>query len=274
MLERRTSVAGALASVIASAYHRLRRSRAGPLMLRAIDRAAGGRAAVPATVRAGPLAGMKLELDPRVQADVVIGAYERGASDAILRNLRTGDVAFDVGSHFGYFALLMATTVGPGGRVVCFEADSEVLPTLERNVARNAAVVEADVTVVNCAVAAHAGAMRFTRGGHTTRGALSDSGDVEVGAMTLDDAVLRYGTPELVKIDVEGAELQILDGAARLLERGSTTLVIETHSDALLEACVGRLTSHGYEVVQLSESGRAETYVVATPPRSVDVPRR
>ncbi|HEX2051108.1 MAG TPA: FkbM family methyltransferase [Actinomycetota bacterium] len=265
MLERRTSVAGALASVVASAYHRLRRSRAGPLMLRAIDRAAGGRAAVPATVRAGPLVGMTLELDPRVQADVVIGAYERHASDVIRRSLQAGDTAFDVGSHFGYFALLMSASVAPGGRVICFEPDREVFATLERNVARNARIVGTDVTAVNMAIAGSAGARRFARGGHTSRGSLSDVGEVEVSAITLDDAVARHGVPALVKIDVEGGELQVLDGGSELLRAGSTVFVIETHSAALLDACRARLRSHGYDVVELSERGRAETYVVATP---------
>lgn len=264
-MTRHRDVTRALSGFVASAYHRLRRSRAGPLMLRAIDRAARGRSAVPATVLTGPLAGMTLELDPRVQADVVIDAYERRVSDAIRRELRAGDVAFDVGSHFGYFALLMSTAVGRGGRVVCFEPDLQVFATLERNIERNAPALGDGVIPVNVAVAGSAGSRRFARGGHTSRGSLSDAGDVVVDAITLDDAVARYGAPRLVKIDVEGGELQVLDGAPLLLERASATFVIEIHSPALGRACTGRLRAHGYDVVDVRERGRAETYVVATP---------
>ena len=261
------SVSRSLSTLVASGYHRLRRSPAGPLMLRAIDRATRGRSAVAATVRAGPLAGMTLELDPPIQADVVIGAYERAATDAIVRHLRPGDVALDVGSHFGYFALLMSSAVAPEGRVVCFEPDPEIVPTLERNLARNSPG-RVDVTAVNAAVAGNAGTRRFARGGQTSRGSLSDRGDVEVRALTLDDAVAEHGVPKLVKVDVEGAELQVLDGASRLLQRGETVFVIEVHSDALLHGCRARLAARDYDVAELSEPGRAEAYVVATPRRA------
>ena len=221
------SVSRSLSTLVASGYHRLRRSPAGPLMLRAIDRATRGRSAVAATVRAGPLTGMTLELDPRIQADVVIGAYERAATDAIVRHLRPGDVAFDVGSHFGYFALLMSSAVTPGGRVVCFEPDPEIVPTLERNLARNSPG-RADVAAVNAAVAGSAGTRRFARGGQTSRGSLSDSGDVEVRAPTPDAAVAEHGVPKLVKVDVEGAEPWVLRGAEAIIRRSrELTIVVE-----------------------------------------------
>ncbi|MDQ3952769.1 MAG: FkbM family methyltransferase [Actinomycetota bacterium] len=251
----------------AAVYHRVRRTPVvGPLMLRGIERKARGARWIEARVRAGPLHGMTLAIDPRVQADVVVGAYERRLSRHVDGMLRDGDLAFDVGSHLGYFGILMATAVGRRGRVVCFEPDPGVHEALEQNVERNRALIPADVSVARLAIGAARGNTTFETGGHSTRGRLSGSGDVDVDVVTLDDAVDRFGTPRFVKVDVEGGEVEVLAGAAVLVTAGTTSFGIEVHSDELEHSCRRFLEAQGYRCRVIKEAGRAETYLLADPP--------
>ncbi len=251
---------------LAAAYHRIRRTPvAGPLMLRAIEAGTGGARWVEGRVYAGPLRGMTLRIDPRVQADVVVGAYERRLSRHVHSILRRGDTAFDVGSHLGYFGILMAAAVGSGGSVVCFEPDPGLHQALQENVARNQGRIAADVSVARVAVGAAPGKTSFETGGHSTRGRLSDTGDVEVEVTTLDEAVASFGMPRFVKVDVEGGELEVLVGGPGLVASRQASFGIEIHSRALGTACKGLLEDAGYECRFITEAGRAETYLLADP---------
>lgn len=209
---------------------------------------------------------MVIELDPRVEADSILGAYERRIQEAMCAELRDGDKVFDVGAHFGYVALVMASCVGSSGHVVCFEPDPVAYRTLCSNVELNAASVKASITKLPVAVSATAGLATFSRGVHSTRGKLSEAGDVEVEVVTLDHALERFGLPRLVKVDVEGAEVDVLKGSDELLRTRATVFVVETHSKALNDTCTQIFDSYGYESEQLHELGRAETHVVARPP--------
>lgn len=251
---------------IAALYHRTRRTPVvGPLMLRAIEARTNGARWSRARVRSGPLRGMRLDVDMRVQADVVVGAYERRLSRHVDGLLRPGDLAFDVGSHLGYFGILMATAVGPAGRVVCFEPDPGLHDALEGNVSRNRELIPAEVAVARLAVGAGRGTTSFEAGGHSTRGRLSDSGGVEVEVITLDDAFERFGAPRFVKVDVEGHELDVLEGGPGAVASKQTSFGIEIHSDELGRACRALLEKAGYSCRFITEAGRAETYLLAEP---------
>jgi FkbM family methyltransferase len=252
------------------AYHRLRRTPVVGRIVRALfDAVLPRRGLVLTRVRSGPLAGMVLEVDPRTQIDVVVGLYEEGVLATIRSLLAEGDTAFDIGAHLGYFSLVMGTRVGATGRVVSFEPDPTVMSALQRNVKRNGAQTGAELVLVPAAVDGESGTAAFTEGRETSRGSLvSEGGDLHVEVMTLDDIVRQFGTPALVKIDVEGRELGVLDGATETLSAASTAFVIEAHSRALEQACVDALTAQGYRCAVHVEPGRAESYVVARPLRS------
>lgn len=251
---------------IAAVYHRTRRTPVvGRLMLWAIESATGNARWVEARVRSGPLRGMTLAIDPRVQADVIVGAYERRLSRNVGGMLGPGDTAFDVGSHLGYFGILMATAVGARGSVVCFEPDPGLHGALEENVTRNRRLIPAQVSVAQLAVGASPGTMAFETGGHSTRGRLSDTGDAKVEVITLDQAVKRYGKPRFVKVDVEGGELDVLTGGPDLVASKDVSFGIEIHSDELGRSCRDLLETAGYECRFITEAGRAETYLLAVP---------
>lgn len=250
----------------AALYHRTRRTPVvGPLMVATIESATRNARWIVAPVRLGPLRGMRLAIDARVQADVVVGAYERRLSRHVAGILRPGDLAFDVGSHLGYFGILMATAVGEGGSVVCFEPDPGLHEALESNVERNRGLIPARVEVARLALGANEGTLAFETGGHSTRGRLSATGDAEVEVTTLDDAVTRFGSPAFVKVDVEGGELDVLKGGPELIGARTSSFGIEIHSRELGDACRTLLEVEGYECNFIMEAGRAETYLLAEP---------
>lgn len=235
---------------------------AGDAMLRAIDATSPPHALLLKRIRAGPLSGMTLDVDPRA-LDMVIGRYEPAIQAVLESTLRAGDVAFDIGANLGYFTLVMAKQVGPRGRVVSFEPDPEMFSALTRNVGRN--VGDSDgIIAVPAALGAEAGAGRFARGSRSTRGkVVSAGGDLEVDLMKVDDAADRFGVPRLLKIDVEGAELDVLRGAPTVLKSEKPLVLVELHSEELERCCTQLLEEFGYECARRVDLGKREPYLIA-----------
>jgi FkbM family methyltransferase len=248
-------------------YHRIRRVPfIGAAVRHLVDAMVPKRGLLLTRVQSGPLDGMVLELDPRMQIDAVIGRYEAVVQEVIEEALDGGGIAFDIGAHLGYFTLMMASYVGAAGRVVSFEPDPNIARGLHRNVERNRATSGAEIVLVPAAVDEELGRAAFTVGRETSRGRLSSrQGDLEVDVTTLDEVWDRFGRAALVKIDVEGREVGVLAGGEQALKARRAVFVIEAHSQELERECRAILERHGYTSDVLRERGRAETYVVARP---------
>lgn len=208
----------------------------------------------PVRIEAGSLKGEVLELDPRINKDMVLGRYEPAVVGEVESRLGPGDVAYDVGAHLGYLTLIMARAVSPDGRVVAVEPDPEVAARLRRNVGRSpwARVVE----IVEAAVAARPGRARFARSATGGTGSIDARGELVVDCATLDGLWARFGAPNLVKVDVEGREMDVLEGAAGLLASKRVALVLEAHSGEAASRCRNLLQQAGYSCRHLSESPR------------------
>lgn len=162
-------------------------------------------------------------LDPR---------YEEGKFEAVLSDLREGDTAFDLGAHHGLYTLAMMKRVGDSGRVAAFEPCPASYGRLRRNVSLNPE--RARVILESLAVAGRSGwtELWVDDADLTSSSLASRSGRaVRVGAVTLDDYCARTGLrPRLLKIDVEGAELEVLRGAEHLIRTTrDLTLHLEVH---------------------------------------------
>jgi FkbM family methyltransferase len=107
-----------------------------------------------------------------------------------------------------------------------------------------------NVRIHDCAVANVTGPLRFAPGGNRTTGHLDDAGTLTVDAVALDEFVFGRGNPapQVIKIDVEGAERQVLEGARRLLETAPPLLVLATHGQRVRGQCCELLRSIGYQV--------------------------
>ena len=154
-------------------------------------------------------------------------------------HLRPGEQVIDVGANYGQYTVLFAALTGPAGRVVAFEPEPKARELLARNVAIND--FGRRVTIEPFAVSDSAGRHEFFarpgdnmsslhRGGLGTNAEASDVQRTQVDTVRLDDYLQRNGPaePDWLKVDAEGAEIDVLRGAPRLL-RGRTKIVCELH---------------------------------------------
>ena len=152
---------------------------------------------------------------------------------AFRQAIRQGATVFDVGANLGAYTLLFGQWVGAAGRVVAFEPSAASRSGLARHVHLND--LEDRVEIVSAAVTDHVGRAPFhidRFGGasslHTAAQAAPTT--ITVDTTTLDAFCAERGvTPEVVKIDVEGAEVEVLRGARNLLSSSRVTAFVEFH---------------------------------------------
>jgi FkbM family methyltransferase len=201
---------------------------------------------------------------------------------AALASLHPGSAAIDVGASLGEWTVPLARAVGPTGRVLAVEPVPRSATALEATLAANSL---RQAQVIRCAVGDHEGSAELAVPVVTS--ARIDTGTARIGVVgaghqtlsvcirTLDSLAGEFGLDrvDLIKVDVEGHERHVLDGAASILERFRPTLVIETghEADGDRPAIRDRLCGLGYRMLGiLLDHGMAEAgwraYVAAEPP--------
>jgi FkbM family methyltransferase len=204
------------------------------------------------TVRSGPARGIRLLVDLRREKFYWTGAYEPAVQAALAQRLRPGMRVWDVGAHVGFFSLLAARLVGPGGEVHAFEPLAENRERLDGNVRLNGFT---QVVVHPDAVGADVAEVAFYTHGSTLMGSVV--GDDARGAVpsvrqtTLDALSATLPSPDLIKIDVEGAELDVIRGAPGLRASVRPDLVVEVDRRVGEEAL--RAAVEGYAARTLDE---------------------
>lgn len=165
--------------------------------------------------------------------------------------VRPGDTVWDVGANMGLFSFAAAVAAGPCGRVLALEADTDLAGLLRRSAAGNNG--HAQVEVLPAAVSGELSVARF----HVARRNRATShlegfgsgmaGGVRsthlVPTVTLDWLAARFPLPDVLKIDVEGAELTVLVGAARVLAH-SPVVICEVSANKTAVSDI--LTGYGY----------------------------
>jgi FkbM family methyltransferase len=203
---------------------------------------------------------------PRKSWNSLVSRYEPYIARAMKTNLRPGDTFWDIGANIGWFSLLASKIVGSNGRVFSFEPSPDVFNLLSANT-RGLHSVRA----IQCGVGNADNVLAFAA--HGTSGSASFVEEVtkinrhylpetpirkvEVNIRKVDTLVKELGPPRLVKIDVEGFELEVLKGATGLLSTARPTLIMEIHppqlnlsggSEALLFQLLNR-HGYGWEVI-------------------------
>jgi FkbM family methyltransferase len=173
---------------------------------------------------------------------VWLGLYERVVLRAFAREIRARTVVWDVGAHGGLYALLAASR---GAAVVAFEPLAENLAWLARNLEVNGLAHR--VRIEACALGAHSGSSGFEHDVTRMMGHLSTTHATAVPIHKADDMSLPI--PEIIKIDVEGAELDVLAGARASIAAGRPPIFLETHAPVSLADCLALLP--GYSARQL-----------------------
>jgi len=193
--------------------------------------------------------------------DMVVDRYEPATTDLFKELLKPGMVMADVGAHVGYFSLLAAEIVGPSGKVFAFEPEPGNHGLLRKNIEVNSLP---NIQAVEKAVSDRSGTTEFflselDSGSHSLFGkaARGIREKVQVMVTTLDDFFESEGWPntDLIKIDVEGAELGVLHGMERLIERMPNLNLVIEYCPFLIEATganpsdlLNRLESKSFQV--------------------------
>jgi precorrin-6B methylase 2 len=175
------------------------------------------------TVRFGPGRGVRAHLNRRHDLQREFGLYESELSRAQRRLIAPDAIIYDVGASDGLTTLIYAQ-LAPRGHVYAFEPEASGLDAIERNLAANPALASR-VTVVPAAVG---------RGG---------------SAMSIDTFVSRERPPRFVKIDVDGSELEVLEGMSETLRTHAPALIVEVHSLELERRCIALLRDAEYTPV-------------------------
>lgn len=195
-------------------------------------------------------------------ADVVAGQFDPYAGEVLLAELHEGTVFVDVGAHLGLYTVLGAPHAS---RVVAFEADPFSAAALRVNVTRNA---RNNVRVVAKAASDHAGTASFflspgTYGSSLYRRPSMESFErIDIDATTVD-AEVGDADDLVLKIDAEGAELDVLAGARTTIFGAQRAVVhIEVNPDALAEAgrspaeLVEALKTLGFDLWRIDQAAR------------------
>jgi FkbM family methyltransferase len=197
-----------------------------------------------------------------------LGNSEPESARFVERFLQPGMVFFDVGAHIGEYSLIASRRVGAGGSVHAFEAQLDTFELLKRNCIAN----HADNVQLNaCAVAEGEGEVEFDVCAEPAMSSMAAKrgryekrlSRIRVPATSLDSYCRRTGLwPDLLKIDVEGAEWLVLRGAAETLWRPTGPTVIfeclpHTYArfGSTAESVIAYLESFGYGVWRISPEG-------------------
>jgi FkbM family methyltransferase len=226
------------------------------------------------TIATGRAAGLKLAGCVAADPDFARGTYELPVQDAIATALADDDVFYDIGANIGFVSLVAARAVGPRGRVYAFEPVPRNSAAIERSAALNGF---AWIDVYSVAAGARSGrdALRLAR--HIGGAALACAepppdcrGELAVDVVAIDDAIGGWGLrpPSLVKIDVEGAELDVLQGMTRTLRTARPMVIYEidaataTSLERKAEAIAGFMQGLNYDLEALPAAYSEATWQV------------
>ncbi|MEO8320602.1 MAG: FkbM family methyltransferase [Bradyrhizobium sp.] len=189
--------------------------------------------------------------------------FEAGPVDRLRDFVPEGALVIDVGANVGFFSLRFADWVGDTGKVIAIEPE-------QRNYAHLVAAIDRlglarRVETLKAVAAAESGQIFLEINAlHPADHKISRDGTgLPVDAVTLDQLVPDKATsrPALVKIDVQGAEMMVLNGAAGLLALAGPALFIELEEAGLnrfgasIAAVLDHLSAYGYEPYWLQRSG-------------------
>lgn len=203
------------------------------------------------TIPHGPLAGHKWSVASGTR--FFRNTYDPEQVPQFVGYAPPGAVVYDIGAHIGFYSIIAAHAVGAAGRVYAFEPLPLNIGMLERHLRANRVD---NVEVLKIGVADRAGTARFCLGKGTGRGFLGDEGEIEVSITTLDALVDsgRLPPPQLIKMDIEGAELGALQGGARMIAQHKPTLFLSVHGAEVEAGCRQFLNEQGYTLRNVKES--------------------
>jgi FkbM family methyltransferase len=215
--------------------------------------------------------GLWVNLDPRYETTYAEGQYEPVIQQALSQHLQAGSVFYDVGSHIGVVSMFGAQLVGMTGAVLAFEAAPENVSRIEEHLTRNSLH---QIRVIPCAVWSSGGRIRFecaspqssrNEGAVATDATVRGENTIEVDAVALDDFAKGNPLPTVIKIDVEGAEADVLRGSEEVFRGSKPVLICEVHHGRAADDVTRWLEERGYEFDWLESAPKFPRHLLAKP---------
>lgn len=240
------------------------------------------------TIRSGELAGVELFFDPKGdwQKEMLSGNYDDFFSKYLSKVDMKGKEVYDIGAHIGYSALYFAKLVGPTGHVTTFEPNPYNIERIKMIFDRNKDL-SSRITIKEVAVSNKNGVENFVFSPLIDNG--TSSGSFIEGAHTIypkEDYINLTGfkttnvktvaldtppndfklgkDPDVVKLDIEGAEFLALEGMKEILKRAKPLLLIEVHSIYNMYIVGDILRSIGYSLELLKEEKDGRCFFAAS----------
>lgn len=181
-----------------------------------------------------------------------LGSYEYNKQLLFEQTVIPGSVVYDLGGHVGFYTLLASTLVGNTGQVISFEPLPNNLKYLKKHLDINNI---SNVKVIEATVSDRNEFAYFERHHSSFQGHLGSQGTLQVRTVSLDKLIFEENLPipQCLKIDVEGAEVKVLQGARQLLSQSHPTIFLATHGDNLQKECCHFLTDLGYQLKSINK---------------------
>ena len=197
-------------------------------------------------VVSGPLAGMKWVAGTAPHG-AWLGRLEREGLEWAVTSAPAGSTFWDIGANVGLYSLAFSRAAGAAGKVIAFEPAPQNVAALKRHLELNEI---ANVEVVTAAVGEKPGTLKLAAGEFNSEFHVSEKGDVEVAAVTLDGwrAERNAAPPAVVKIDVEGFEAEVLRGGEKTFWENGPTIFLAIHGERQHAECLALLLDWGYDV--------------------------
>ena len=175
--------------------------------------------------------GNKLFLDKNDSLNLSInGIYEEFETDLVKKEIHKGDVVIDIGANIGYYTIMFAKLVGDSGKVIAFEPDPTNYELLKKNIEINGFT---NVILEQKALSDNPGKMMLSLNNENTAGHHLDFknensiNSIEVDVLSLDD-YFSYKNIKInfIKMDVEGAESNVIKGMSNILKTSKNLKMI------------------------------------------------
>ncbi|MEN3046501.1 MAG: FkbM family methyltransferase [Candidatus Hydrothermales bacterium] len=178
-----------------------------------------------------------------------LGIYEKEIIKKIIKELKPNKIYYDIGAHVGYYTILFSKFAK---LVYSFEPEPTNFYFLKENLKLNRIK---NVKILNIAIYSENREFNFDIKDDRTEGKIKDNGILKVCAFTIDYLCLMKNLyfPDLMKIDVEGAELEVLKGAIKILNLKKPKILISFHSEDLKKDTILFLSNIGYNVKKIKE---------------------
>lgn len=203
-----------------------------------------GEPVIQAQTIAGPL---NWKVDNLMSQEFVLGTYEPYMQRAFSRYIEDSFIVYDVGAHAGYHSLVCSLLTGPLGRVIAFEPNPDNRESIERQLEANPAL---PVTLLPYALGDRCGTGKLNTSLGGAQGFISAERGLSVDVRTIDYLITneRIPKPDLIKLDVEGLELEVLSGAVETIKKYRPIILCDRNDDTTRSKLTLALASNNYSV--------------------------